>query len=200
MTCAVKDKTHLARHFLSSKAMGENNEEDKINISDDTDITPYLIGEDLISTESTNKVHGPQTNLDMGDDGSRDEVMSMFVRTSKRLQDLVQGYETKVKQATAHVASLQHHVYNLHKKLAHKNKVIKEVSDRYITVCQEKEALEEHLKKKINELSSLVAACVKEDSSQLKQLLIQQVEKNKHLELQNQLLNQKVTNTLPQKI
>lgn len=134
------------------------------------------------------------------DETLREELVSTFVKASRQLQEMVNEYEVKVNQTTQHISCLQEHIRLLHNQLAHKNKMIGRLCDRYVALCKEKQTTEDHLQHKIDSLSSVIEAYSSENTGQLQKLLIGQINRNRHLEYQNMNLTQQITKLCQQTI
>lgn len=78
-------------------------------------------------------------NLSFAGDNAKEELVSVFTKTSQHLQEMVRGYETKVNQTTDYISCLQNYISLLHDQLAHKNQLIGRMCDRYVSLCKEKQ-------------------------------------------------------------
>ncbi|XP_046660254.1 uncharacterized protein LOC124354092 [Homalodisca vitripennis] len=165
---------------------------------------PYsmTLSKELIS-EKSSYVDKQNQNLKMQtslSDVGRDEIVSVFVRTSQQLQDMVRGYELKVNQTTDHISCLQEHISLLHNQLAAKNRMIARMCDQYLTLAKQKQFSEAHLQRRIDELNSVIEACVQNNRLKLQKQLVQQINHSRHLEYQNENLAQQIKKICRQKI
>uniref|UniRef100_A0A1B6F7W6 Uncharacterized protein n=1 Tax=Cuerna arida TaxID=1464854 RepID=A0A1B6F7W6_9HEMI len=113
---------------------------------------------------------------------------------------MVRGYELKVNQTTDHINCLQEHISLLHNQLAAKNSMIARMCDRYLTLAREKQFSETHLQRRIDELNSVIEACVQNNKLKLQKQLVQQINHSRHLEYQNENLAQQIKKICRQKI
>ncbi|KAG8248128.1 hypothetical protein J6590_046347 [Homalodisca vitripennis] len=127
----VKNITGFPRSSIS-RALGQALQEEWNNLDQE-------VIQGLITTTGSHQSPSNCQCCSTVSDVGRDEIVSVFVRTSQQLQDMVRGYELKVNQTTDHISCLQEHISLLHNQLAAKNRMIARMCDQYLTLAKQKQ-------------------------------------------------------------
>uniref|UniRef100_A0A1B6L1K6 Uncharacterized protein n=1 Tax=Graphocephala atropunctata TaxID=36148 RepID=A0A1B6L1K6_9HEMI len=206
MLSVFRKKENRIKHLANGdeNKNDENKSKVKISLNKNFEQIPHLLTLRTAllperSTAVTKQKRDFQIQTSLGDVG-REEVVSVFVRTSQQLQDMVRGYELKVNQTTDHIGCLREHIGLLHDQLAAKNNTIARMCDRYLTLAREKQSSEDHLQRRIDELNAIVEACTHNNTPKLQKLLVQQINLSRHLKYQNENLTQHIKKICRQNI